>query len=320
MIVLLVTVVLLVVLATGVIAALAWQRDRPRVIRPGGLPWLGPADDDLGRIERLESRVAFLTEALEQLAAAAPVPAVRVEYVPAGRGPDDEDRTTTVSTVTVVCLPRPDALLLVCRRLVHDGQRPGDELLADIDQLSTPEAPHLEILLEEAAIAAATRGELDPAWRVVEKAWEVEGSAVTDVAARQVAELLVGRPVVLPEEAVELPEPMEMLASAVATQVQTPGHELAGGARVLLQATSVAARPPAGASVLVTAVVRALRFDLTSHELVTGVRDALRTAQEAARSAAGDATGEAPSATTSSSPPAPLSLRSSPAPTGPASG
>jgi len=318
-IVILVTVVLLVALATGVIATLARQRDRPRIIRPAALPWLGPADDDLARLERLESQVGFLTEALEQLAAAAPVPAVRVEYVPPGPGPGDEDRTTTVTAVTVVRLPRPDALLVVCRRLVHDAQRPGDELLADIERLRTPEAPHLEILLEEAAIAVATRGELDPAWRVIEKAWEVEGTAVTDVAARQVGELLVGRPVVLPEEAAELPEPLETMASAVATKVLTPGHELDGAARVLLHATSVAARPPAGASVLVTAAVRALRFDAKAHALLTGLRDPLSESQEAARSAAEDDGSDASSASTSSSPAGPRSLRSSPAGTGPAS-
>jgi hypothetical protein len=317
-IVILVTVVLLVALATGVIAALARQRDRPRIIRPAALPWLGPADDDLARLERLESRVGFLTEALEQLAAAAPVPAVRVEYVPPGPGPDDEDRTTTVSAVTVVRLPRPDALLVVCRRLVHDAQRPADELLADVDRLGTAEAPHLEILLEEAAIAAATRGLLDPAWRVVEKAWEVEGTAAADVAARQVAELLVGRPVVLPEEAVELPEPLGTMASAVATQVETPGHELAGGATVLLHATSAAARPPTGASVLLTAAVRSLRFDPTAHALLTGLRDPLWRSQEAVREAA-EADGEAPSASTSSTPVTRRSLRSSPAGTGSAS-
>jgi hypothetical protein len=319
-IVLLVTGVLLVAIAIAVIAALARQRDRPRIIRPAALPWLGPADDDLARLDRLELRMGFLTEALEQLAAAAPVPPVRVEYVPPGPGPDDEDRTTTISAVTVVDLPRPDALLVVCRRLVHDPQRPGDELLADVERLRTPEAPNLEILLEEAAIAAATRGLLDPAWRVVEKAWEVEGTAAADVAARQVAELLVGRPVVLPEEAVELPEPLETMAGEVATQVQTPGHELADGTRVLLHATSVAARPPTGTSLLVTAAIRSLRFDPTAHVLLTGLHDPLWKSQEAARAAAEDAAGERPSAS-ASSPSAPRrSLRSSPAGTGPAAG
>jgi hypothetical protein len=310
-IVLLVTAVLLVALATGVIVTLARHRDRPRVLRPAALPWLGPSDDDSARLERLESRVGFLTEALEQLAAAAPVPPVRTEYVPPGRGPDDEDRTTSISAVTVLRLPRPDALLVVCRRLVHDAQRPGDELLADVERLGTPEAPHLEILLEEAAIAAATRGQLDPAWRVVEKAWEVEGSAAAEVAVRQVAELLVGRPVVLPAEAVELPEPLQAIARAVAGQVQTPGRELAGGAQVLLHATSVAARPPEGRSVLVTSAVRSLRFDPTSYGLMTGLRDPLWRAQ-AARGEAEDADAAPGPTSTTSGPATRRSLRASP--------
>jgi hypothetical protein len=324
-IVILVTVVLLIALATGVIAVLARQRDRPRIIRPAALPWLGAASDDGGRLERLESQVGFLMEGLEQLAAAAPVPAVRTEYVPPGPGPDDEDRTTSISAVTVLRLPRPDTLLVACRRLVHDAQRPRDELLADVDRLGTPDAPHVDDLLEEAAIAAATKGLLDPVWRVVEKAWEVEGTAAVDVAARQVSELLVGRPVVLPEEAVELPEPLQALAGAVAGQVQTPGHELADGARVLLHATSVAARPPTGASVLITAGVRSLRFDPTAYALTTGLRDSLRRAQERARAVAKDADGGADSPTaspssTSSSPVTRRSLRGSTAETGPASG
>jgi hypothetical protein len=317
-IVLLVTAVLLIALATGVIALLARHRDRPRIIRPAALPWLGPANDDLARLDRLESRIDFLMEGLEQLAAVAPVPAVRVEYVPPARGPEDDDRTTSVSAVTVVRLPRPDALLVVCRRLVHDAQRPGDELLADVERLDTPEAPHLEILLEEAAIAAATRGLLDPAWRVVQKAWEVEGSAVADVAARQVAELLVGRPVVLPEEAVELPEQLQAMAGTVAGQVETPGHELADGARVLLHGTSVSARPATGTSALVTAVVRSLRFDPTAHALLTGLRDPLWRSQRAAREATEEADGEeAPPSSTAGTR---RSLRGSPARTGPASG
>jgi hypothetical protein len=329
-IVILVTVVLLIALATGVIAVLARQRDRPRIIRPAALPWLGATGDDGGRLERLESQVGFLMEALEQLAAAAPVPAVRTEYVPLGPGPDDDDRTTSISAVTVLRLPRPDTLLVTCRRLVHDAQRPRDELLADVDRLGTPDAPSLENLLEEAAIAAATKGLLDPAWRVVDKAWEVEGAAAADVAARQVAELLVGRPVVLPEEAVELPEQLQAIARDVAGQVQTPGHELAGGARVILHATSVAARPPTGASVLVTAAVRSLRFDPTAYALTTALREPLRRAQETARTAGKDADRDVgspaasststPSTSTPSGPTTPRSLRGSAAGTGPASG
>jgi hypothetical protein len=304
-IVILVTVVLLIALATGVIAVLARQRDRPRIIRPAALPWLGAAHDDGGRLQRLESQVGFLMEALEQLAAAAPVPAVRTEYVPPGPRPDDDDRTTSISAVTVVRLPRPDTLLVACRRLVHDAQRPRDELLGEVDGLGTPQAPHLENLLEEAAIAAATRGSLDPAWRVVEKAWEVEGTAAADIAARQVSELLVGRPVVLPEEAVELPEPLQAIARAVAGRVHTPGQEVAGGARVLLHATSVAARPLAGASVLITAAVRSLRFDPTAYALMSGLRAPLRRSQETARARAKDADGGAGSPTSpSSTPPA----------------
>jgi hypothetical protein len=321
-IVLLVTAVLLVALATGVIAVLARQRDRPRIIRPAALPWLGAAHDDGGRLDRLESRIGFLMEAVEQLAAAAPVPPVRTEYVPPAPGPDDDGRTTSISAVTVLRLPRADALLVVCRRLVHDAQRPGDDLLADVDRLGTPEAPHLEILLEEAAIAAATRGLLDPAWRVVEKAWEVEGTAAAEVAARQVAELLVGRPVVLPAEAVELPEPLRAVAGAAAGQVQTPGHEVAGGARVLLHATSASARPPTGASVLLTAAVRSLRFDPTAYALISALRDPLWRAQEAARAAAEDGEDAEPGASTpeSSGPVTRRSLRGSAAGTGPASG
>jgi hypothetical protein len=217
----------------------------------------------------------------------------------------------------VLGLPRPDALLLVCRRLVHDSQRPGDDLLADVDRLGGPDQPHLEILLEEAAIAAVTRGLLDPTWRVVEKAWEVEGSAAAEVAARQVAQLLVGRPVVLPEDAVELPEPLQAVARAVAGQVHTPGHELAGGARVLLQATSVSVRPPTGASVLVTAALRSVRFDPGAYALVTALRDPLWRAQQRT-DGPGPEQGRASS--TSSGPVTRRSLRGSAAGTGPAPG
>ena len=275
-VVILVTVVLLVALATGIIASLAGNRDRPRAAGPAA--WLRGGDDVTGRLEQLEARVAFLVESVERLAAAAPVPRVRTEYVAPRRGPEDADRTTTVSAVTVVRSTRdgaPPTLLVVCRRLVHEAERPRDDLLDDLARLGTPDAPHLEILLEEAAIAAATKGQLDPTWRVVEEAWQVEDGA-HDLVARQVRELVLGRPVVLPEAATALPEPVAGLARQVAGQVPSPGAELAGPARVLLHATGVAARPPQGASALLTAAVRWLMYDVTADAVVRALRTALQ--------------------------------------------
>src|SRR4051812_9767761 len=134
-VVILVTVVLLVAIATGIIAALVHLRDRPA--QPAAQPWLRGGEAP-GRLERLEANVAFLLEAVERLAAASPVPRVRTEYVAPRRGPEDRDRTTTVSAVTVVRLRDdgdPGALLVVCRRLVNEAERPADELLADIARL-----------------------------------------------------------------------------------------------------------------------------------------------------------------------------------------
>jgi hypothetical protein len=281
-VVILVTVVLLVAIATGIIAALVHQRDRPRPAQPAALPRLRGGEAP-GRLERLEANVAFLLEAVERLAAASPVPRVRTEYVAPRRGPEDPDRTTTVSAVTVVRLRDdgdPGALLVVCRRLVNEAARPADELLADIARLGTPDAPHLEILLEEVAIAAATTGLLDPTWRVVEEAWQVEDGG-DDLVAGQVRELVVGRPVVLPATATTLPDPLGAFARQVAGQVATPGAELPGPARVLLHATGVAARPPQGNSVLLTAAVRWLMYDVTADAVVRGLRNGLQPPSDA---------------------------------------
>jgi hypothetical protein len=275
-VVILVTVVLLVALATGIIASLAGNRDRPRTTGPAA--WLRGGDDVTGRLEQLEAQVAFLLESVERLAAGSPVPRVRTEYVAPRPGPQDDNPTTTVSAVTVVRSTReggPTTLLVVCRRLVHEAQRPHDDLLDDIARLGTADAPHLEILLEEAAIAAATKGLLDPSWRVVQEAWQVEDGA-HDLVARQVRELVLGRPVVLPPAATTLPEPLAGLASRVAGQVQSPGAELAGPARVLIHATGVAARPPEGTSVLLTAAVRWLMYDVTADAVVRALRAALQ--------------------------------------------
>ncbi len=275
-VVILVTVVLLVALATGIIASLAGNRDRPRAAGPAA--WLRGGDDVTGRLEQLEAQVAFLLESVERLAAGSPVPRVRTEYVAPRPGPQEADRTTTVSAVTVARSTRdggPTTLLVVCRRLVHEAQRPHDDLLDDLARLGTSDAPHLEILLEEAAIAAATKGLLDPSWRVVEEAWQVEDGA-HDLVARQVRELVLGRPVVLPPAATKLPDPLAGLARQVGGQVQTPGAELAGPARVLVHATGVAARPPQGASVLLTAAVRWLMYDVTADAVVRALRTALQ--------------------------------------------
>jgi hypothetical protein len=62
----------------------------------------------------------------------------------------------------------------------------------------------------------------------------------------------------------------------VAGQVQSPGAELAGPARVLIHATGVAARPPEGTSVLLTAAVRWLMYDVTADAVVRALRAALQ--------------------------------------------
>jgi hypothetical protein len=75
--------------------------------------------------------------------------------------------------------------------------------------------------------------------------------------------------------------------------------------------------------VLVTAVVRSLRFDPTAYALIAGLRSPLRRAQEAARAVAQDADDVSSPTSTSSTSSAPAtrrSLRGSAAGTGPASG
>jgi hypothetical protein len=272
------TVLVVVGLATGVIVSLMQQRDRPRVTRRGPAWGRDPQGDADGRVARLETQVAFLLRAVDALSSASAVSPVRTVVVPPTRPPGGTS-TTSVTGVTVVRLPS-DTLLVVCRRIVHEPDRPEDPLVTDIARLGSPEAPHLGTLLEEAAIAAATKGRLDQTWRVVQEAWQLAGPGAGEALVGQVRELLVGRPVVLPPSATALPAPLDVLADRVASGVETPGDELERDVRVLVQATGITARPVEELSVVLTAVVRSLRFDLTADALATALRDSLRTRPE----------------------------------------
>jgi hypothetical protein len=291
-----ITVLLFVGLATGVILSLLRGRDQPAPSYGGGRsrPMGGSVADSALRVERLEARVAFLAGAVEQLAGALPVPRVRFDVVPPRRGPGEGDRTTSVTAVTVVRVPDTETLLVVCRRIVNEASRPPDELVTDISTLGTPEAPTVRMLLDEASIAAATRGLLDPSWRVVQGAWQVDDPAGvhgSDAVLGQVHQLLVGRPVVLPATAGGLPAPLTELADEVASVVATPGDEPVDRARVLVHATSICARPPAGGALLLAAGVRSLAYDMTAAVLADTLRGTLPAAADAALDGAGAADG-----------------------------
>jgi hypothetical protein len=294
LVVVVLTVLLFVGLATGVILSLLRGREQPARAHGGGRAWpAGGSDETDRRLERLEARVAFLAGAVEQLAGALPVPRVRFDVVPPRRGPGEGDRTTSVTAVTVIRVPDTETLLVVCRRIVNEASRPPDELVTDISTLGTPDAPTVRMLLDEASIAAATRGLLDPSWRVVQGAWQVDDPAGvhgSDAVLGQVHELLVGRPVVLPATVGGLPAPLTELADQVASVVATPGDEPVDRARVLVHATSICARPPAGGALLLAAGVRSLAYDMTAAVLA----DALRGTLPAAADAALDADGPAP--------------------------
>ena len=288
-----VTVLALVALATGVIVSLM-RRDEHPGRRTAGSTWRsggsggggldGPVGDSARRVELLEARVAFLAGAVEQLAGALPVPRLRLDVVPPRRGPGPGDRTTSVTAVTVVRVPDTGALLVVCRRIVNEASRPPDDLVTDIAVIGTAQAPDVRVLLDEASIAAATRGLLDPSWRVVKGAWQVgdpAGADGSDAVLGQVHELLAGRPVVLPATAAGLPAPLTELADEVASVVATPGDEPVDRARVLVHATSICTRPPAGGALLLAAGVRSLAYDMTAALLADTLRVTLPAAADA---------------------------------------
>ncbi len=286
LVVVVLTVLLFVGLATGVILSLLRGREQPARAHGGGRAWpAGGSDETDRRLERLEARVAFLAGAVEQLAGALPVPRVRFDVVPPRRGPGEGDRTTSVTLVTVVRVPDTGTLLVVCRRIVNEASRPPDDLVADVGALGTPDAEDVRVLLDAASFAAATRGPLDPSWRVVDGAWQVDDPAGwhgTDAVLGQVHELLAGRPVVLPATAAGLPAPLAELAEEVASVVAAPGDEPVERARVLLQATSICTRPPAGGALLLAAGVKSLAYDMTAALLADALRSTLPAAADAA--------------------------------------